>query len=58
MSVRIIKGRYCSGSATAGFSDLEWYRCPNCDEDEILEHFKYCPMCSQKIEWKDAQDSE
>lgn len=31
------------------------YECPNCYWTEIRQKYFYCPMCGQRIEWKEEK---
>ena len=36
--------------------DYIYWRCPTCGEGYILENFKYCSNCGDKIEWIKSVD--
>lgn len=29
----------------------EFYKCPNCENTDVIEGFNYCPNCGYEIEW-------
>lgn len=30
----------------------EWYRCPSCNEMDLMEEFNFCPHCGVPIKWQ------
>jgi len=32
-----------------------WYKCPNCGENNIARCFDYCPNCGRKIKWQEEE---
>ena len=31
----------------------KWYRCPNCEKNDIARWFIYCPNCGAKLQWQE-----
>ena len=29
-----------------------WYKCPNCEDSCIANHYNFCPICGKRIEWQ------
>ena len=30
-----------------------WYRCPQCEKNQIAPWFNFCPNCGAKLQWQD-----
>jgi predicted RNA-binding Zn-ribbon protein involved in translation (DUF1610 family) len=30
------------------------YTCPECEYDELIKDYSWCPMCGEKINWRAA----
>jgi len=35
----------------------EWYRCPKCGNNYILDCFHYCPNCGIKLRFDEEEDT-
>ena len=29
-----------------------WYRCPQCEKNDIARWFSFCPNCGAKLQWQ------
>jgi hypothetical protein len=49
-----------TGKENTGYDELccDYYKCPNCEEEYIVEGFKYCPKCGVKINWTKVEVTE
>lgn len=32
----------------------EWFECPNCECQSVMEDYNYCPICGASIVWCEA----
>ncbi len=33
----------------------EFFTCPECKFEDILDEFSYCPNCGNKLKWEDEE---